>query len=687
MIAKLITFSAHNRFFILLLTFFAIVGGIIALKNTPLDAIPDLSDVQVIVYTEWPERSPTLVEDQVTYPIVTSLLSAPKVKVVRGYSFVYVIFQDGTDLYWARTRVLEYMQAVASKLPAGVAPVLGPDATGVGWGFEYAVVDTSGAYDLAQLRTLNDWYIRYWLQAVPGVAEVARLGGYEKQYQVEVNPNTLLAYKMPLSMVIDAIRKGNNDTGGRVVEFTGREYMVRGRGYIQSVQDIEKIVVGTNQRGTPILVKDIGRVHLGPEIRRGFAELNGEQEVVGGIVVIRFREDTLGVIERVKQKIAEIGPSLPSGVKIIPVYDRSELILRSIDTLKEEIIKLSIAVSVVCLVFLFHWPSALVVMLTLPVAILISFICMYSLGINSNIMSLGGIAIAIGAMVDAAIIMVENAHKALERWEEGGRPGNRVDVIAHAAAEVGPSVFFSLLVIAVAFMPIFTLVDQEGRLFKPLAYTKTFAMLFSSFLAVTLTPVLMTLLIRGKVTPEDKHPVSRMLMALYDPFARFALRFRYLVILMAVGLIAATVPVFEKLGSEFMPPLYEGTLLYMPTGLPGMAITQAQQVLQMQDRIIKSFPEVESVFGKAGRSTSPTDPAPLEMMENTIVLKPEEEWRTVPEKRWYSDWAPEALRPTLRWLWPEEQDALAEFGEAYARYAATTPAFFPRLRRIRPRAA
>jgi copper/silver efflux system protein len=665
MIAQLISFSVQHRFFVLLLTCFAIVGGIVALQHTPLDAIPDLSDVQVIVYTEWPERSPTLVEDQVTYPIVTSLLSAPKVKVVRGYSFfgssfVYVIFQDGTDLYWARTRVLEYMQAVAGRLPTGVAPVLGPDATGVGWGFQYAVVDTNGTHDLAQLRTLNDWYIRYWLQAVPGVAEVARIGGYERQYQVEVNPNTLLAYKLPLSKVIEAIRKGNNDTGGRVVEFSGREYMVRGRGYIQSVQDIEKIGVGVNERGTPILVKDIARVHLGPEIRRGFAELNGVQEVVGGIVVIRLREDTLDVIDRVKQKIAEIGPSLPAGVKILPMYDRSELIRGSIDTLKEEIIKLSIAVSVVCLVFLFHWPSALVVILTLPVAILISFICMFALGINSNIMSLGGIAIAIGAMVDAAIIMVENAHKALERWDAAGRRESRVGVIAQAAAEVGPSLFFSLLVITVGFLPIFALEAQEGRLFKPLAYTKTFAMLFSSFLAVTLTPVLMTLLIRGRITPEEKHPVSRVLMALYDPFARLALRFRYLVLLVAAGLIAATVPVFERLGSEFMPPLYEGTLLYMPTGLPGMSITQAQQVLQMQDRIIKSFPEVESVFGKAGRSTSPTDPAPLEMMENTIVLKPTAEWRRVSETRWYSDRAPEVLKPVLRWLWPEARPRTPE---------------------------
>jgi Cu(I)/Ag(I) efflux system membrane protein CusA/SilA len=472
---------------------------------------------------------------------------------------------------------------------------------------------------------------------------------------VRSTPNTLLAYKLRLASVIDAIRKGNNDTGGRVVEMSGREYMVRGRGYIQSVSDIEKVVVGTNQRGTPILVRDIGRVHLGPEIRRGVAELDGRQEVVGGIVVIRFGEDTLGVIERVKKRLQEVAPSLPSGVRIIPVYDRSELIMRSIDTLKDEIIKLSVAVGAVCLIFLFHLPSALVVILTLPVAILISFICMYNLGINSNIMSLGGIAIAIGAMVDAAIIMVENAHKALERWEEGGRQGSRLEVIAGAAAEVGPSLFFSLLVISVGFLPIFALEAQEGRLFKPLAYTKTFAMLFSSLLAVTLTPVLMTLLIRGKVTPEDKHVVSRLLMAAYDPLARFALRFRYLVVVGAVVLMAATIPVFGKLGSEFMPPLYEGTLLYMPTGLPGMGITQAQQVLQVQDRILKSFPEVETVFGKAGRSTSPTDPAPLEMMENIIVLKPEEQWRQVDQRRWYSAWAPDTLKPMLRVLWPEKR--------------------------------
>ncbi|MBI2963422.1 MAG: efflux RND transporter permease subunit [Deltaproteobacteria bacterium] len=660
MVRGIIEYCAKNRFFVLLLMLFAVAWGIWALRNTPLDALPDLSDVQVIVYAEWSERSPTLVEDQVTYPIVTTLLSAPKVEVVRGYSFfgysfVYVIFEDGTDLYWARTRVLEYMQAVTGKLPAGVAPVIGPDATGVGWAFQYAVVDHSGKYDLAQLRTLNDWYIRYWLQAVPGVAEVARVGGYEKQYQVVVNPSRLLAYGLPLSQVIESIRKGNNDTGGRVVEFTGREYMVRGRGYIRSIADIEKIVVTTDEKGTPVLVRDLGTVRLGPDIRRGLTELDGNQEVVGGIVVVRYFEDVLGVIERVKEKITEVSSSLPKGVEIVTTYDRSELIHRSIDTLKEEILKLSIAVSVVCLIFLFHLPSALVIILTLPVAILISFICMYYLRINSNVMSLGGIAIAIGAMVDAAIIMVENSHKVLERWQEEGREGSKAEAVVEAAMQVGPSLFFALLVITVGFLPIFALEAQEGRLFKPLAYTKTFAMLFASLLAVTLTPTLMTIFIRGKITPEEKHPVSRLLMRLYDPVARFSLHFRWPVIVVAALLIGGTIPVYQQLGSEFMPPLYEGTLLYMPTGLPGMSITQAQQTLQVQDRIIKSFPEVVSVLGKAGRSTSPTDPAPLEMMENTIVLRPEEEWREIDVERWYSSWAPSWLGAALGRIWPERR--------------------------------
>jgi Cu(I)/Ag(I) efflux system membrane protein CusA/SilA len=639
MITKLIEYSARNRFIILIFTFFAIAAGIWALWNTPLDAIPDLSDVQVIVYTEWPERSPTLIEDQVTYPIVTALLSTPYVKVVRGFSFfgisfVYVIFEDGTDIYWARTRVLEYMQGVSGKLPPGVTPTLGPDATGVGWGFEYALVDTTGKYDLSQLRTLQDWYVRYWLQSVPGVAEVASIGGFVKQYQVHINPDTLNAYKMPIMTVADNIRKGNRDTGARVLEFTGREYMVRGRGYIQSISDIEKIVVGTDERGTPILVKNIGHVTLGPDIRRGSTELDGTGEVVGGIVVIRFGVNSYDVIQRVKAKIKEVTPSLPKGVKIVTTYDRSDLIERSIATLKEKLIEESIIVSLVIVLFLFHFRSALVPILTLPIAILLSFLAMYGIKLGSNIMSLGGIAIAIGAMVDAAIIMVENAHTRLEEWEKQGKPIPRFEVLIQAAKEVGRPLFFSLLIITVSFLPIFTLQEQEGRLFKPLAFTKTFAMFFAALLSVTVAPVLMTLLIRGKIIPEEKNPINRFLIWVYQPVMHFALRWKKIILVLALLTMAATVPVFLKLGSEFMPPLYEGTLLYMPTTLPGASIATANQIMQIQDKIIKSFPEVESVFGKAGRSNSATDPAPLEMIETVINLKPEKYWRSgmTPEK-------------------------------------------------------
>ena len=639
MIERIIQWSADNKFLVYLATFFAIAWGVWAVYNTPLDAIPDLSDVQVIVYAEWPERSPTLVEDQVTYPIVTTLLSAPRAKVVRGYSFfgysfVYVIFEDGTDIYWARSRVLEYMQGVLGKLPEGVTPQLGPDATGVGWAFEYALVDRSGGHDLSQLRTLQDWYVRYWLASVPGVAEVAPVGGYVKQYQVVIDPNTLLAYNLPLSHVIEAIRRSNNDTGGRVVEFTGREYMVRGLGYIQNVSDVEMVPVGTNERGTPIYVRDIGRVHLGPDIRRGVAELNGEGDVVGGIVVVRYGVNALAVIERVKEKIEQIKKSLPEGVELVPVYDRSELILRSIDNLKEKLLEEMVIVSLVCIVFLFHFRSALVIIITLPIAILLSLVSMYYIGLNSNIMSLGGIAIAIGAMVDAAIIMVENAHKHLEVWEAEGKVGSRSGIILEAAKEVGRSIFFALLVITISFLPVFTLEAQEGRLFKPLAYTKTFAMFFAAVLAITLGPCLMVLLIRGKIAPEHKNPVSRFLIWAYQPFVHLVLKYRKTTLVLALLAMASTVPVFMKLGSEFMPPLYEGTLLYMPTGLPGMSITQVQQVMQVQDKILLRFPEVESVFGKAGRSTSPTDPAPLEMIETTVVLKPESEWRPgmTPEK-------------------------------------------------------
>ncbi len=638
MLAKIIELSARNKFLVFLAVGFLTAWGVWALYNTPLDAIPDLSDVQVIVYTEWTGRSPDLVEDQITYPIVSTLLAAPKVKVVRGksflgVSFVYAIFQDGTDIYWARSRVLEYLQGVSGKLPAGVTPVLGPDATGVGWGFQYVLTDETGKHDLAQLRSLQDWTLKYAISSVPGVSEVASVGGFVKQYQITVDPNRTHAYKLSLMKIMEAVRRSNSDVEGRVIEWSGREYMIRGRGYIRDKTDIEKIAVGSD-KGTPILLRDVASVQLGPEIRRGAAELDGKGEAVGGIVVVRFGENVLSVIERTKEKIKEISPSLPPGVKIIPVYDRSELIHRSVDTLREEVIKLALAVSVVCMIFLFHLPSALVVILTLPIAILISFICMYYLGISSNIMSLSGIAIAIGAMVDASIIMVENAHKKLEEWEAGGRiHGSRVDVIINAAKEVGPSLFFSLLVITVGFLPVFTLEEQAGRLFKPLAYTKTFSMLFASFLAITLTPVLMTLLIKGRIRHEDDNPVSRFLVRLYHPVAEFALRFRKFVIIAAVVIVAVTVIPFSQLGSEFMPPLYEGTLLFMPSALPGASITTVTDIIQAQDRIMKQFPEVDQVFGKVGRAETPTDPAPLEMFETIVNLKPMSAWR--PEfKKW-----------------------------------------------------
>jgi len=633
MIAKIIDYSARNRFIIFLLVFSLALWGYWALTKTPLDAIPDLSDTQVIIYTEWQGRSPDLVEDQITYPITSTLLAAPKVQFVRGFSFlgssfIYVIFDEGTDIYWARSRVLEYLQAVKAKIPADVNPVLGPDATAVGWGFSYAVVDKTGRHDLAELRTIQDYNVKLVIESVPGVSQVASLGGFVKQYQITIDPNRLLAYNIPLMAVIEAVKKSNRDVEGRVLEFSGIEYMIRGRGYIKGLQDLAGIAVSTDGRGTPILLKDLADIKLGPEIRRGLAEIDGKGEVAAGIVVVRFGENVLNVIERVKERIKkDILPSLPKGVEIVTTYDRSDLIERSINTLKDEIIKLSIAVSVVCIVFLFHLPSALVVILTLPIAILISFICMYYLGLTSNIMSLSGIAIAIGAMVDASIIMVENAHKKLEEWEEAGRPGNRTEVIIEAAKEVGPSLFFALLVISVGFLPVFTLQAQAGRLFKPLAYTKTFAMLFSSFLAVTLTPVLMTLFVRGKIRHEDRNPVSIILRKLYEPVAAISLRFRKSVIVIAVIIMALTAYPFMKLGSEFMPPLYEGTLFYMPVTVPAAGITEVSKLLQLQDRLLKKFPEVAQVFGKAGRAETATDPAPLEMFETVINLKPESEWR------------------------------------------------------------
>lgn len=633
MIAKIIDFSGRNKFVIFLLVTFLIIWGVWALERTPLDAIPDLSDTQVIIYTDWSGRSPDLVEDQVTYPITSTLLAAPKVTAVRGYSFlgssfIYVIFEEGTDIYWARSRVLEYLQTVRSKLPQDVNPILGPDATSLGWGFSYALVDGSGKHNLAELRSMQDYNIKLAIESVPGVSQVASVGGFVKQYQVSIDPNRLLAYNLPLNKVMEAIRKSNRDVEGRVVEYSGAEYMVRGRGYIKNVKDIEDIPVGTNGNGTPVYVRDIGSVRLGPEIRRGLAELDGKGETAAGIVVVRFGENVLNVIERVKEKIKnDIAPSLPEGVKLVVTYDRSELINRAIDTLKDEIIKLSIAVSVVCIVFLFHLPSALVVILTLPVAIIMSFIAMYYIGVTSNIMSLSGIAIAIGAMVDASIIMVENAHKKLDEWESHGLEGSRFEVVLEAAKEVGPSLFFSLLVITVGFLPVFTLQDQAGRLFKPLAYTKTFAMLFSSFLAVTLTPVLMTLLIRGKIRPEEKNPLNSLLHKIYEPVAGFSLKHRKSVIVAAVILMVLTIYPYKKLGTQFMPPLYEGTLFYMPVTVPGLSISESAKLIKLQDRIIKSIPEVAQVFGKAGRAETATDPAPVEMFETVVNLKPESQWR------------------------------------------------------------
>ncbi len=632
MLAKIIELSARNKFLVFLAVTFLVVWGIWAVYHTPLDAIPDLSDAQVIIFTEWAGRSPDLVEDQITYPIVSTMLAAPKVRVVRGksflgLSFVYVIFEDGTDIYWARSRVLEYLQGVTGRMPAGVTPVLGPDATGVGWGFQYAVIDETGKHDLAQLRSLQDWTLKYAVESVPGVSQVASVGGFVKQYQITIDPNRMHTYNLSLMKIMEAVRRSNRDVEGRVVEWSGREYMVRGRGYIKDKSDIEKISVGTDGKGTPVLLRDIASIQLGPEIRRGVADLDGKGEAVGGIVVVRFGENVLGVIERVQAKVKEITPSLPEGVKIVTVYDRSDLIHRSVSHLKNEIIYLAIIVSAVCLVFLFHLPSAFVVILTLPVSILISFVCMYYLRISSNIMSLSGIAIAIGAMVDASIIMVENAHKKLEEWERSGRLGSRIDVIIQAATEVGPSLFFSLLVITAGFLPVFTLEEQAGRLFKPLAFTKTFAMLFASFLAITFTPVLMTLLIKGKIRHEDDNPVSRFLIRIYHPVAEFSLRFRKYVIIAALIIMGITVIPFSRLGSEFMPPLYEGTLLFMPSALPGTSITTMTQVLQAQDRIMKQFPEVQQVFGKAGRAETPTDPAPLEMIETVVNLKPPNTWR------------------------------------------------------------
>ncbi|MHB8981710.1 efflux RND transporter permease subunit [Thiobacillus sp.] len=626
MLAKIIDWSSRNRFLVLLATLFVILAGIYAIAKTPLDALPDLSDAQVIIYTEYPGQAPQVVEDQVTYPLTTAMLGVPKSRVVRGFSFfgasfVYVIFEDGTDIYWARSRVLEYLNFASARLPQGVSPTLGPDATGVGWVYQYVLLAKDRT--LAELRTIQDWYARYQLTKAQGVAEVAAHGGLVQTYQVTVDPVKLRAYGIPLSRVSQAIRESNRDVGGRVVEMAETEYMVRGKGYLRGAADLETLVVKSEQ-GTPVLIRDIARVELVPDERRGIAEFNGEGEVVSGIAVARYGANALEVIGNLKAKVAEISAGLPEGVSIEAVYDRSGLILRAIETLKITLLEESLIVALVCIVFLLHVRSAMVAILMLPVGVLIAFIAMRLLGMNSNLMSLGGIAIAIGAMVDAAIVMIENAHKHLERLKPGE---SRTEAMIEACKEVGPALFFSLLIITVSFLPVFTLEAQEGRLFAPLAYTKTFAMAGAALLSVTLVPVLMLLFIRGRIMPEARNPVNRFLIWAYRPIIAWVMRWKKTTLLAALAILAVSIYPASRLGSEFMPTLNEGTLLYMPSSLPGMSITKAAELLQTQDKIIKSFPEVESVLGKAGRANTATDPAPVEMFETVINLRPESEWR------------------------------------------------------------
>jgi copper/silver efflux system protein len=676
MIRSIIRFSANNRLLVLMATAVAVAYGLYTLQHIPVDAIPDLSDTQVIVYSRW-DRSPDILEDQVTYPIVTALLGAPGVKSIRGFSdfgfsYVYVIFKDGTDLYWARSRVLEYLSKISPLLPPGVRTELGPDATGVGWVFQYALVDDSGKHSLADLRTFQDWSLRYRIQSVPGVAEVASIGGFVSQYQVTVDPTRLKAHGLGIMDVTAAVRQSNDEVGGRVLEASGREFMVRGRGYVKSVSDLDQIVLRTDARGTPVLLRDVGHVALGPEMRRGVSDLDGGGDAVGGIVVMRHGENAREVIRRVKQRLAEVEPSLPEGVRLVTTYDRSELIQRSIDNLREELILEIAIVCLVILLFLWHIPSAIVPIITIPVAVLLAFIPMSLMGLSSNIMSLAGIAISIGVLVDGAIVEVENAYKKLELWQEGGRKGDFHQVRLQALLEVGPSVFFSLLVIAVAFLPIFTLVDQEGRLFRPLAWTKNLAMFIAALLALTLDPALRMVFARmdfvhfrprwlswivnqvtvGRYYPEERHPISRILFRVYEPACRLVLRHPRLTIAAALAVVASTVPVYLQLGHEFMPPLNEGTILYMPTTLPGLSVAEASRLLQAQDRVLGSFPEVERVFGKAGRAETSTDPAPFSMMETTVVLKPTSQWR--PQERWWSSWSPPWLaNAVFRRAWPD----------------------------------
>jgi Cu(I)/Ag(I) efflux system membrane protein CusA/SilA len=630
MISRIIQWSIHNRVLILLLTVMLIAWGLYALKQTPVDAIPDLSDVQVIIKTHYAGQAPQVVEDHVTYPLSTAMLSVPKAVSVRGYSFfgdsyVYVIFEDGTDLYWARTRVLEYLSQVASQLPPAARPALGPDATGVGWIYEYALVDRTGRHDLSQLRSLQDWFLKYELQTVPGVSEVATVGGMVKQYQVVLDPDRLRAYGLPLSRIRQAIQRANQEVGGSVIEMAEAEYMVRATGYIQSLEDLRRIPLGVNEQGVPILLKDVAELRLGPQMRRGIAELDGEGEVTGGIVVMRWGENAMATIEAIKAKLAELKNGLPQGVEIVETYDRSELIQRAVDTLNRKLLEEFVVVALVCVVFLFHIRSALVIIISLPVGILVAFVIMHQQGINANIMSLGGIAIAIGAMVDAAIVMIENVHKHLEREAESD--ASRWQIIYRAAAEVGQPLFFSLLIITLSFLPVFTLEAQEGRLFSPLAFTKTYAMAAAAGLSITLVPVLMGYFIRGRITPEHSNPINRMLVAVYRPVIALVLKIPRTILLVLLALVMVGLWPAGQLGSEFMPDLDEGDIMYMPTTFPGLSVGKAQELLQQTDKLIRTLPEVKSVFGKIGRADTATDPAPLTMIETTIQLKPQDQWR------------------------------------------------------------
>ncbi len=672
MIRKIISFSAHNKLFVIFGFTALIALAVYVTSVIKLDAIPDLSDTQVIVYSRW-DRSPDIMEDQVTYPIVSALLGAPKVKTIRGlsdfgYSFIYVIFEDGTDIYWARSRVVEYMSKIQGSLPEGVRTELGPDATGIGWVYQYALVDKTGRHDLSELKSIQDWNLKYSLQSIPGVSEVATVGGFEKQYQVIVDPAKLQAYNLSITSVMNAIKRNNNETGGRLIEWSGREFMVRSRGYIKNLDDLRKIAV-KESGGTPVFLEQVATVTMGPQLRRGMAELNGKGDSVGGIVIMRYGENALNVINRVKDKIRSLRLSLPQGVDIVPVYDRSNLINRSIDNLKDDLMMEILIVSLVIMLFLWHFPSAMVPIITIPISVLLAFIPMYLLDIPSNIMSLSGIAISIGVLVDGVIVEVENAYKKIEIWIAEGRHGDFHQVRLEALMEVGPSVFFSLLVIAVAFLPVFTLVDQEGRLFTPLAWIKTLTIAIASLLALTLDPAVRMLFSRvdpfrlkkkwlekiantllvGTYHPEEEHPISRVLFRLYDGPCRWVLEHPKRVIAGAALLVAVSIPVYFRLGSEFMPPLNEGTILYMPTTLPGISVTEARNLLLAQDKILATFPEVETIFGKSGRAETSTDPAPLSMMETTVQLKPKEEWRE--KHRWYSSWAPGPLKAVLRRIW------------------------------------